>query len=181
MRRAVPRGPPPTDPSAGRRSNSGRILVEYLYTGDFWAQGDPEAGASKHDSATKLAQVYLLADKYDLEGMKDVVTRKMRKYTELENPPEWLSVAEIIYAATPESDRRYPRFSTCSGGRFPESRADSWQEWLFLHSHERSGERRQTSSRRLPWLSNLLEGPRARPKCRVAGGPRLYAIRESEP
>ncbi|KAI4116603.1 MAG: hypothetical protein LQ345_003009 [Seirophora villosa] len=39
---------------------------------------------------------------YDLEGMKDVVTRKMRKYTELENPPEWLSVAEIIYAATPE-------------------------------------------------------------------------------
>ncbi|KAI4087643.1 MAG: hypothetical protein LQ344_006641 [Seirophora lacunosa] len=86
------------------------ILVEYLYTRDFWAQEDPEAGASKHDSATKLAQVYILADTYDLERMKDLVTRKMRKYTELEKPAEWLSVAEIIYAATPESDRRYPRF-----------------------------------------------------------------------
>ncbi|KAL9010507.1 MAG: hypothetical protein Q9173_004568 [Seirophora scorigena] len=72
------------------------MLVEYLYTQDFWAQEDPEAGASKHDSATKLAHMYLLANKYDLEGMKDLVTRKMRKYTELEKPAEWFSVAEIV-------------------------------------------------------------------------------------
>lgn len=85
------------------------VLVEYLYTQNFWANEDPDGNASKQDSALKLARLYLLADKYDLEGMKDITTKKIQQYTEIALPDQWLAVAESIYSATPDFDRRYPR------------------------------------------------------------------------
>lgn len=86
------------------------ILVEYLYTNNFWAKGNPQAGVSKHDSAVKLAHLYILADKYDLEGMKDVVIAKIYQHTDIKAPQDWLTVAEIIYAGTPDTDTKFPRY-----------------------------------------------------------------------
>ncbi|KAL8833291.1 MAG: hypothetical protein Q9170_004350 [Blastenia crenularia] len=84
------------------------ILVEYLYTHDFWASTDPQAGIPKQESATTLAHLYIFADKYVLEDMKVAVTKKITKYTDVEAVDDWLAVAEIIYAATPGTDSAYP-------------------------------------------------------------------------
>lgn len=85
------------------------ILVEYLYTRDFWA-GNPQASVPKQESAVKLASIYLLADKYDLDGMKVLTTKKkIASYTNIAVVDDWLAVAEIICTATTESDYIYPR------------------------------------------------------------------------
>ncbi|KAL8922448.1 MAG: hypothetical protein Q9208_005170 [Pyrenodesmia sp. 3 TL-2023] len=84
------------------------ILVEYLYMKTFWTSGNPDGDASKQDSAVRLAHLYLLADKYDLESMKDVITKKIYHHTDINVPEDWLAVAEIIYTATPDNDRQYP-------------------------------------------------------------------------
>lgn len=84
------------------------ILIEYLYMKTFWTSGNPDCDVSKQDSAVRLAHLYLLADKYDLEGMKDVITKKIYHHTDINVPEDWLAVAEIIYTATPDNDRRYP-------------------------------------------------------------------------
>ncbi|KAL9006527.1 MAG: hypothetical protein Q9188_000687 [Gyalolechia gomerana] len=86
------------------------ILVEYLYTRKFWVHGNPQIGASKQESATRLAHLYIFADKYDLEQMKVLITAKIAKYTNVAAPDDWLAVAEVIYAATPDSDVVYPKF-----------------------------------------------------------------------
>lgn len=85
------------------------IMVQYLYWGDFWTSGNPQTGVSKHDSAIRLAHLYILADKYNIESMKDVVAKKILKYIDIEKPERWLALADIIYAAIPESDNRYPK------------------------------------------------------------------------
>ncbi|KAL8712550.1 MAG: hypothetical protein Q9225_006919 [Loekoesia sp. 1 TL-2023] len=97
------------------------ILVEYLYTRDFWVNGNPQANVSKQESAIKLAHVYLLADKYNLDGMKVVTTKKIAGYTNIAAVDDWLAVAEIIYAATPESDYVYPKFLRSLVGYFMDS------------------------------------------------------------
>lgn len=85
------------------------ILAEYLYMHNFWIDGDPQPGTSKQDSAIRLAQLYRLANKYDLENMKDIVIDKLPLYTNIWHPEQWLAVAEIIYAVIPNSDEKYPK------------------------------------------------------------------------
>ncbi|KAL8942332.1 MAG: hypothetical protein Q9216_001714 [Gyalolechia sp. 2 TL-2023] len=86
------------------------ILVQYLYTHDFWIHGNPQTGESKQDSAMRLASLYVLGDKYDLEDMKAIITKKIAKYTAIAAHADWLEVAEVIYVATPDADTIYPRF-----------------------------------------------------------------------
>lgn len=86
------------------------ILVEYLYTNNFWSNGNPNPDVSNQDSALHLARLYILADKYDLEGMKAVVVTKIHKHTDIKAPQDWLTVAEIIYAAIPDTDTKFPRY-----------------------------------------------------------------------
>ena len=86
------------------------ILIEYLYSSNFWVNGNPQTYMSKQDSAVKLAHLYILADKYMVEGMKEVTTKKIAQYTDVAALEDWLAVAEIIYAATPDSDFHYPKY-----------------------------------------------------------------------
>lgn len=85
------------------------IMVECLYTRDFWTGANAQMGVSRQDSAIRLANLYTFAEKYDLTTMKDIVAKKIPKYTDIEEPEHWLAVAEIIYAAIPEGDHRYPK------------------------------------------------------------------------
>ncbi|KAL8908327.1 MAG: hypothetical protein Q9207_000855 [Kuettlingeria erythrocarpa] len=96
------------------------ILVEYLYMKHFSTGENPGGDVSKQDSALRLAHLYILADKYDLDGMKDVVVKKIHDCTDIDVPDDWLAIAEIIYAATPETDCKFPKYLRSLVFRFME-------------------------------------------------------------
>ncbi len=87
-------------------------IVEYLYTGNFWVDQKPSSVMEeKQKSALVLADIYIAADKYQLNGLKELVVARLEGYTELlAFEVGWLDVAQLIYSSTPDSDAVYPRF-----------------------------------------------------------------------
>ncbi|KAI4137172.1 MAG: hypothetical protein L6R39_007437 [Caloplaca ligustica] len=87
-------------------------IVEYLYMDDFSTLGNPDARENKDgkECARELASLYVTAEKYQLDGLKELVVEKSRRYADVERPGSWLATAEFVYASVPSRDRIYPAY-----------------------------------------------------------------------
>ena len=83
-------------------------IIEYLYTDDFGGLGNPQFEMGDTDKAVELAHLYVSADKYGLEAMKDVIVGKLRLCTKPDDLSNCLEVAEIIYESVPFHRDPYP-------------------------------------------------------------------------
>ncbi|KAL8727665.1 MAG: hypothetical protein Q9166_005901 [cf. Caloplaca sp. 2 TL-2023] len=85
-------------------------IIEYLYTDNIWAKGYPRPGASAQDKALELAELYVTADKYGLNAMKDTIVSKLKLYTAVNEISDWLDVAHTIYVSEPSAEEPYPSY-----------------------------------------------------------------------
>ncbi|KAL8640338.1 MAG: hypothetical protein Q9228_002723 [Teloschistes exilis] len=97
-------------------------------------QGEPfpylhyydEARGCNVETAAKLAQLYITANKYDLQDLKVAVRNKFPPTSEdLDLLEEWVGIAEKIYDVIPRSDDIFP---------------ERFRWWIFMyyesHFHE---------------------------------------------
>ena len=80
------------------------LVLEYLYTGDF-----PFEGSDDLDLEDQLAEVYILADKYQLPLLKELVIAKLHSSTSSNvttaaRSLAFLTIAHKIYHGTLESE-----------------------------------------------------------------------------
>ncbi|KAF2434944.1 hypothetical protein EJ08DRAFT_722180 [Tothia fuscella] len=78
-----------------------QAMFEYLYTRVYNNQSDVEASA-----IILHAHVYSLADKYNIQGLKDMAGNEFSEaIVEEWNTPEFVTTVKIVYESTPPSDR----------------------------------------------------------------------------
>ena len=84
----------------------GRVL-EYLYKGDF-----DTSYASIFDLANGLAEVYLMADKYQIDQLKVLTVTKLTENFRgvARDPQVFFTMSQRIYANTPESDLPFKQY-----------------------------------------------------------------------
>ncbi|KAL8868283.1 MAG: hypothetical protein Q9174_005090 [Haloplaca sp. 1 TL-2023] len=91
------------------------LTLKYLYTGDFAGYN----GFVKNDGqdtdrdvrALRLADVFLLADKYQISDLKELVVSKLANLIHVsENLPTFLEVSRTIYTGIPEEETVYRSF-----------------------------------------------------------------------
>ena len=78
-------------------------LMQYLYTGDYRI---PEHnGVNPHEHFEDNAQMYALADRYHMEGLKDVVIMKFGPLAAAWGSSMQPYLVKYVYTSTPPSDR----------------------------------------------------------------------------
>ncbi|KAL8726683.1 MAG: hypothetical protein Q9166_006551 [cf. Caloplaca sp. 2 TL-2023] len=89
-----------------------KILIQYLYSGDFHTPEIAEAYCGTTvDASNQLAELFSVAEKYALEDLKTWIVKKLGDITDVEEKAgEFLSTAKNIYACTPDTDHPYRTF-----------------------------------------------------------------------
>lgn len=80
------------------------LMLEYLYTGDF-----PFEGSDNLELEHQLADLYIMADKYQLQSLKDLVIAKLSSSTSFHvgskaNGTAFFAIAYKIYHGTADSE-----------------------------------------------------------------------------
>ncbi|KAL8675679.1 MAG: hypothetical protein Q9186_007678 [Xanthomendoza sp. 1 TL-2023] len=104
-------------------------IGEYLYTGNFWIKDDLYVYASRQDKALKLASLYITADKYRLEAMKDTIMQKLQPYHIYNDVSDWLEIANIIYESDPSATEAYPVYLRSHVVRSLDSARDTFHDF----------------------------------------------------
>ncbi|KAL8689709.1 MAG: hypothetical protein Q9218_004672 [Villophora microphyllina] len=97
------------------------VVVQYLYSGDFCGfepvaseseeYQDEEADNLADKLADNLADVYLMAEKYQLEDLQSLAVRKLDRHTDpRERPIAFLLTAQKVYNGIPNSDTAFRGF-----------------------------------------------------------------------
>ncbi|KAL8699740.1 MAG: hypothetical protein Q9201_005823 [Fulgogasparrea decipioides] len=86
-------------------------IIEYLYTNAIWPGWECDHNTDMNETGTRLAHLYVAADKYDLDGLKDLVVEKFSALGDddgIFGDWDWLAQADIIYSSIPEEDDLFP-------------------------------------------------------------------------
>lgn len=99
-------------------------ITQYLYSGqitNFGATDEEDASDSNAAKASnQLGELYVAAEKYQLEDLKALVVQKLELVTDVEGSPlEFLSTAQKIYANTAETENVYRVFFNASAALLP--------------------------------------------------------------
>ncbi|KAL8753549.1 MAG: hypothetical protein Q9184_005386 [Pyrenodesmia sp. 2 TL-2023] len=99
-------------------------IIQYLYSGNFLRFGttDEEEASDSNSAkvADQLADIYLAAEKYQLEDLKTLVIQKLEPVTDVEQcPTEFLTIGQKIYANVAEAENVYRAFFEASASLLP--------------------------------------------------------------
>ncbi|KAL8922447.1 MAG: hypothetical protein Q9208_005169 [Pyrenodesmia sp. 3 TL-2023] len=95
-------------------------IIQYLYSGNVldFGTADEEDGSAK--AADQLAELYIAAEKYQLEDLKSLVVQKLERVTDVEQSPlEFLNTAQKIYSSIAEEENVYRLFFGASASLLP--------------------------------------------------------------
>ncbi|KAL8727674.1 MAG: hypothetical protein Q9166_005910 [cf. Caloplaca sp. 2 TL-2023] len=100
-----------------------RAIIQYLYTGNFLDFGSMESGHGPKGAGSQLAALYVTAEKYQLQNLKNLVLAKLGSMIDLEvHPLDFLCIAELIYASIPDTDNLWRGFFKQYAGLMPKPR-----------------------------------------------------------
>lgn len=94
-------------------------LLEYLYTGNLMIS-IPRYGGDGTAFASKMADIYIMADKYQVPSLKNmVVDQLMTEYRLSADSAHWFQIAHRIYQNTSgsRSDEKFRNYFTDRAGR----------------------------------------------------------------
>ncbi|KAL8923441.1 MAG: hypothetical protein Q9172_003138 [Xanthocarpia lactea] len=85
-----------------------KAMIQYLYTGDFQDSGSVE---SRCKTSHNLAEMYGVAEKYQLKDLKTLIIKKLGGVVDVvQRPNEFMSTAKKIYDCIPNSDKDFRDF-----------------------------------------------------------------------
>ncbi|KAL8910404.1 MAG: hypothetical protein Q9171_004313 [Xanthocarpia ochracea] len=85
-----------------------KAMIQYLYSGDF---RDPSSAEPYRKTAYDLAEIYGSAEKYQLQGLKALIIKKLGSVVDVvKRPIEFMSTAKVIYDCIPNSDMDFRAF-----------------------------------------------------------------------
>ena len=88
-----------------------RALIQYLYTGNFHDFGTVKSGRGPKGAGSQLARLYVTAEKYQLQVLKNLVLSKFGSVSDPEERPlDFLCMAESMYENTPDTDTTWRTF-----------------------------------------------------------------------
>ncbi|KAL8953811.1 MAG: hypothetical protein Q9222_000320 [Ikaeria aurantiellina] len=88
-----------------------RALLQYLYTGNFLGYGTSESAGSHDTAASQLIDLYVTAEKYQLEYLKRLFLDKFKRCIDpYKRPVDFLHIAKVIYDKVPETDGPWRNF-----------------------------------------------------------------------
>ncbi|KAL8923442.1 MAG: hypothetical protein Q9172_003139 [Xanthocarpia lactea] len=88
-----------------------RALIQYLYTGNFHDFGTIKSGRGSKGAGSQLARLYVTAEKYQLQVLKELVLSKFGSVLDPEERPiDFLCMAESMYEITPDTDTLWRNF-----------------------------------------------------------------------
>ncbi|KAL8980184.1 MAG: hypothetical protein Q9205_004658 [Flavoplaca limonia] len=83
-----------------------RALIQYLYTGRFLDYGTIESGRGPAGAATQLADLLIMADKYQLHDLQILVAKNLDAIIDVEERPiDFLWIMQATYASVTELDK----------------------------------------------------------------------------
>ncbi|KAL8686407.1 MAG: hypothetical protein Q9218_007127 [Villophora microphyllina] len=87
--------------------NEIRNIIRFLKTGAFMPQYCPRNDTTRRpENAWAFARNYIAADKYGIDGMKDVIAQLLlRLWHHMRDIENWLFIADFIYKAVPNAVR----------------------------------------------------------------------------
>lgn len=95
-------------------------IIQYCYSGNIldFGTADEEEGSAK--AANQLAELYIAAEKYQLEDLKCLAVQKLELVTDVEQSPlEFLNTAQKIYSSIAEEENVYRVFFGASASLLP--------------------------------------------------------------
>ncbi|KAL8855318.1 MAG: hypothetical protein Q9178_008032 [Gyalolechia marmorata] len=97
-----------------------RALIQYLYTGNFHDFGTIKSGRGSKGAGSQLARLYVTAEKYQLQVLKELVLSKFGSVSDPEERPiDFLCMAETMYENTPDTDTTWRTFFRSFAARLP--------------------------------------------------------------
>ncbi|KAL8855319.1 MAG: hypothetical protein Q9178_008033 [Gyalolechia marmorata] len=85
-----------------------KAMIQYLYSGDFQDSGSVE---TPRKTSHNLAEMYGVAEKYQLKGLKTLIIKKLGVVVNaVKRPIEFMSTAKKIYDCIPDSDEDFRDF-----------------------------------------------------------------------
>ncbi|KAL8908328.1 MAG: hypothetical protein Q9207_000856 [Kuettlingeria erythrocarpa] len=99
-------------------------ITQYLYSGqitNFGAtDGEDASDSNAAKASNQLAELYIAAEKYQLDDLKALVVQKLERVTDVEaSPLEFLTMAQKIYANTAAAENVYRVFFNASAALLP--------------------------------------------------------------
>ncbi|KAL8965969.1 MAG: hypothetical protein Q9183_003593, partial [Haloplaca sp. 2 TL-2023] len=91
------------------------LILKYLYAGNFAGYDglldDDSLDIDRDTRALQLADVFLLAEKYQLSDLKELLVSKLATFADVhENIPAFLETARKVYSGIPETETVYRHF-----------------------------------------------------------------------
>ncbi|KAL8646349.1 MAG: hypothetical protein Q9226_006897 [Calogaya cf. arnoldii] len=88
-----------------------RAVIHYLYSGDTQKFGSVDPPGSTITALFDLAELYGVAEKYQLQGLKTLIIKKLESILDVaQQPIEFIVAAKEIYNCIPDSDKDFRDF-----------------------------------------------------------------------
>ena len=97
-----------------------QAVIQYLYTGNTQKFGSVNETGCTIRALLKLAELYGVAEKYQLQGLKALVIKKLEGSIDVDARPfEFMMAARKIYNCIPDSDKDFREFFKKASTRLP--------------------------------------------------------------
>lgn len=88
-----------------------QAVIQYLYSGNTQKFGSVNETGCTITALLKLAELYGVAEKYQLQGLKALVIKKLEDSIDVDARPfEFMTAAREIYNCIPDSDKDFREF-----------------------------------------------------------------------